>query len=206
MFLYHQHHGKLKNSNCFRRTHKGDFQNSVTNIEKKDLIICDIMHVRIKITWLMGPVISEGSFKSIKTIYHLICLTMESSEVFCFTSVMCISNVEVANKIVVIFFLAKPPPYISTLGLLLTWCANYLWTISAQPQQHRQVQVTAIFFSVFLLYKSIFLLTLLSSVIMSTLLTKISWNFDYLLRLYGKNWVLLKSLHFDSHVCMQLCS
>ena len=38
------------------------------------------------------------------------------------------------------FFLEKPPPYISTLGLLLTWCANYLWTISAQPQQHRQVQ------------------------------------------------------------------
>ena len=31
---------------------------------------------------LMGPAISEGSFKSTKTINHLTCLAMESSKIF----------------------------------------------------------------------------------------------------------------------------
>ena len=35
---------------------------------------------------LMGPAISEGSFKPAKTIYHLTCLAMERLKMFCFCS------------------------------------------------------------------------------------------------------------------------
>ena len=55
-------------------------------IEKKKQnlkIICEITHATgKKLQGLMGPAISEGSFKSTKTIYHLTCLTMESSKIF----------------------------------------------------------------------------------------------------------------------------
>ena len=45
------------------------------------------MHVCI------GPVLEEGRLKLIKTIYHLINLLMETLEIFCFISVMCVTCV-----------------------------------------------------------------------------------------------------------------
>jgi len=43
-------------------------------------IICEITHAAGK--YLLGQAISEGSFKSTKTIYHLTRLAMESSKIF----------------------------------------------------------------------------------------------------------------------------
>ena len=48
------------------------------NILKKKEIICKITHAT---GGLMGPAISEGSFKSTKTIYHLSRLAMEGSKI-----------------------------------------------------------------------------------------------------------------------------
>jgi len=46
-------------------------------------IICEITHATEKyLQGLMGPAISEGSFKSTKTMYHLTRLAMESSKIF----------------------------------------------------------------------------------------------------------------------------
>jgi len=45
--------------------------------------ICEITHATGKyLQGLMGPAISEGSFKSTKTIYDLTRLAMESSKIF----------------------------------------------------------------------------------------------------------------------------
>ena len=51
-------------------------------IEKKQNLK-EIMHATEKyLQGLMGPAISEGSFKSTKTIHHLTRLAMESSKIF----------------------------------------------------------------------------------------------------------------------------
>ena len=52
-------------------------------IEKKSKIICEITHATAKyLQGLMGPAISEESFKSTKTIYQLTRLAMENSKIF----------------------------------------------------------------------------------------------------------------------------
>jgi len=56
-----------------------------TSMYIKKKIISEITHATGKyLQGLMGAAISEGSFKSTKTIHHLTCLAMES--LFCFRS------------------------------------------------------------------------------------------------------------------------
>ena len=75
----------------------------------------------------IGPVLKEGRLNSIKTIYHLIRLFMESLKLFCFVSLapmVCVSRAFVYDAVNVnkIISSTKPPSYpyaqVST-GLML---------------------------------------------------------------------------------------
>jgi len=98
-------------------------------------------------------------------------------------------NVVDVNKIATAF-LAKPPPQINSqsvygLFLQLNCLANHWWTFWAEFQHCRQMKTKVMaanvsacsLFSVWLLYKSIFLLARLSSAITSKLIAWFSWNF-----------------------------